>query len=438
MLGGQFISFQSTVELAGFSFGANPSDALVLGVIFDGGRVYLTDPDDEHVPCLTAAPTLGPTMLPSTDPTSSPAGVPTTSPTQARNQAGVGAVGASDGGADGSDLESGSVAAIVISLLVVLAVMAVLLRRRQRELSANGADEPDVEDLAPSAAPASKLETITAGIAVPATSSAYPLASSGSNHDAVYDTAEHAHPTATAQGDNVAASGKSSTEENYYSMPSAPEVMPSAPLDSFYYLASASGPDSSHDYDIAADVLRTLGTVATVSPGPLLRQSTFADDDVLEIMETGVAGALRQRSTSYGDAQADAVIEDEPADSLEPLFDEDTDTGATSEPALKVKESQGIAFSIGRFSKRISRSGGKNLVTPNIMAPAKRRNIMEMCPEDEEVGDAAEGNDIIQFLGAVADDDGVDGAAGHAPADVPAYEPDDGPIKRRKSRLSLI
>ena len=429
MLGGQFISFQSTVELAGFSFGANPSDALVLGVIFDGGGVYLNDPDDEHVPCLTAAPTLGPTMLPSTDPTSSPAGVPTTSPTQARNQADVGAVGASDGGADGSDLESGSVAAIVISLLVVLAVMAVLLRRRQRELSANGADEPDVEDLAPSAPPASKLETITAGIAVPATSSAYPLASSGSNHDAVYDTAEHAHPTATAQGDNVAASGKSSTEENTYSMPSAPEVMSSAPLDSFYYLASASGPDSSHDYDIADDVLRTLGTVATVSPGPLLRRSTFADDDVLEIME---------RSTSYGEAQADAVIEDEPADSLEPLFDEDTDTGGTPEPVLKVKESQGIAFSIGRFSKRISRSGGKNLVTPNIMAPAKR-NIMEMCPEDEEVGDAAEGNDIIQFLSAVADDDGVDGAAGHAPADVPAsYEPDDGPIKRRKSRLSLI
>ena len=101
-------------------------------------------------------------------------------------------------------------------------------------------------------------------------------------------------------------------------MPSAPEVMSSAPLDNNYYLASASGPDSSDDYDIAADVLRTVGTVATVSPGPDLRQSTFADDDVLEIMETrqpslaedhsyppsssspgdGVAGALRQRSTS--------------------------------------------------------------------------------------------------------------------------------------------
>jgi hypothetical protein len=274
------------------------------------------------------------------------------------------------------------------------------------------------------------LETITAGIAVPATSPAYPLASRGSDHDAIYDTAERPSLTATVQGDyNAAASGKSSTEENNYSMPSAPEDMPSAPLDvhNTYYLASASGPASSDDYDICAEVLGSLGTVAHGSPGTLLRRSTFADDGVLTTMEsTGVGGTLRQRSTSYGDAQA-AVIEDEPADSLEPLFDGDTDTGATSEPALKLEESQGIAFSIGRFSKRISRSGGKKLVTPNIMAPTKRRNrVMELCPEDEEVGDTAEGNDIIQFLGAVAD------------TDVPAYDPDDGPIKRRKSRLSLV
>ena len=425
----QFVSLQSTVELSGFSFGANPNDGLVLGVIFDGGGVHLNDPDDEHVPCLTAAPTLGPTMLPSTDPTSSPAGVPTTSPTQTANPADV---GESAGGADGSDVESGSIAAIVIALLVVLAVMAVLLRRRQRELSANGADEPDVEDLAPSAAPASKLETITAGIAVPATSPAYPVASRGSDHDAVYDTATRLSLTATVQGDgNVAASGKSSTEEDNYSMPSAPEDMPSAPssswaLDNNYNLASASGPDSPDDYDVCGEVLGSLETVAHGSPGPLLRRLTFADDGVLETMETGVGGTLRRRSTSYGNAQADAIIEDEPADSLEPLFDGDTDTGATSEPALKLEESQGSAFSIGRFSKRISRSGGKKLVTPNIMAPTKRRNMMELCPEDEEVGDTAEGNDIIQFLGAVAD------------TDVPAYDPDDGPIKRRKSRLSLV
>ena len=62
------MTFESAVELAGLTFAANTSDDLVIGFSFEGGGVILTDPGDEHPPCLTATPTLGPTTLPSMAP----------------------------------------------------------------------------------------------------------------------------------------------------------------------------------------------------------------------------------------------------------------------------------------------------------------------------------------------------------------------------------
>ena len=94
------VLFESAVELAGLTFAANPSTTTghVIGYSFNGGGVFLTDPDGEHPPCLTATPTLGPTTPPSTEaptepgdtfaPTDAPAtGVPTQMPTPSPSDA---------------------------------------------------------------------------------------------------------------------------------------------------------------------------------------------------------------------------------------------------------------------------------------------------------------------------------------------------------------
>jgi len=200
------------------------------------------------------------------------------------------------------------------------------------------------------------------------------------------------------------------------------------------------------------------------------RALTFTEEDgMLEnavFPPNNLSPPLRQRTTSYGSAMAEA----DAGDHIAPSGAEATE--ATLKPMLESEDegSRPWTFSIGRFSKRISRRAGKDLNTPtNISAPSKRLPMLfesdnvdrpmdtgyiktgnaELAlpfPDDEV---DAEWDDIQHFLSTVvADADNVNhpgpiegiGVAGQqqAHASSLSYVPETGPRKRRESRRASL
>ena len=201
------------------------------------------------------------------------------------------------------------------------------------------------------------------------------------------------------------------------------------------------------------------------------RALTFTEDEGM--LETAavfppdnLSPPLRRRSISYGSAMAEA----DAGDHIAPSGAEATE--ATLKPMLESEDegSRPWTFSIGRFSKRISRRAGKDLNTPtNISAPSKRLPMLfesdnvdrpmdtgyiktgnaELAlpfPDDEV---DAEWDDIQHFLSTVvADADNVNhpgpiegiGVAGQqqAHASSLSYVPETGPRKRRESRRASL
>jgi hypothetical protein len=124
--------------------------------------------------CPTAAPiSSSPTTSPTTSPTGSPSPAPSTSPTTSPSQASLltfGADTAQSGAEESNSAAEASIAGVAAALLLVMVLLGIVVQRRrtgngrQRQSPKEPAEEPDFDEL--SAAGASKLESISAGIAV--------------------------------------------------------------------------------------------------------------------------------------------------------------------------------------------------------------------------------------------------------------------------------
>jgi len=196
------------------------------------------------------------------------------------------------------------------------------------------------------------------------------------------------------------------------------------------------------------------------------RALTFTEEG--EMLETEVSPTirlgplLRQRSTSYGTAIAEAEATDAEPFGTEATTRKTKDTGSRT----------WLGIGVGRFSKRISRRGGKDLNTPtNINSSTNRRQLL-MSLEPDNVGRPmdtgyiqngstnpggsipaelslpfdtlpdddvdAEWDDIQQFLtSVVANADTVNHLGVEDPA-ISSYSPATGSRKRRDSRRSSL
>ena len=412
-------------------------------------------------PATTAPTRSGETFSPSPDPlTSSPSTPPTTTPSQqpTSTPTRVGAVNAgASGAADDGGSDAGSIAGIVVALLVVIVILAIVVVKRQRRQPRGAEGDKDEEAVA-----ATELENISAGIAVPATPAATSGTTTQGNEDSGKPLGEKNYFLASApEVSDYALASSSAPAVNDYALASS-----TAPVVSDYALASSTAPaehlyESTDDYSLGAasddhtyeatdnldaplskapsltldddDHLRFMSVyrsnpLADGNPAArpsMLRQMTFREDEGM-MEDDALPATIRRRSTSYGSA----VASPEAADDVAPL-------GAEGE-----SKPWSFAGSIGRFSKRVSRSGGKDIKSPpNIKAPT-RRGPISLEPDNGDgpvdagyvphgtgddmpaVDEDAEWNDINQFLGAVGDD---------AVDTDPKQE-----LQRRASKISLV
>jgi hypothetical protein len=119
--------------------------------------------------CPTAAPTSSsPTASPTASPTGSPSPAPSTSPSTSPSQVppllNFETDSAQSGAEESNSAAEASIAGVAAALLLVMVLLGIVVQRRQRQSPKEGAEEPGFDELP--AAGASKLENISAGIAV--------------------------------------------------------------------------------------------------------------------------------------------------------------------------------------------------------------------------------------------------------------------------------
>ena len=248
----------------------------------------------------------------------------------------------------------GLIAAIVGALMLMIVIVVVVVLRRKRQPPKEGAEKPGFDEL--SAAGASKLENISAGIAV----------------------VVPAKDAATSAGNRL---GGTPSDSLIKRASMTTDKKNGLRFKSVY----RSNPLTAAEGDDPAGEPSRISTL-TMDPELVLppRALTFTEEEgMLDTSEVSpsneLAPRLRRRSDSCGSALAEA----EAAHPIALLGAKDL----RAMPEMQDKTSRPWNFGIGRFSKRISRRSGKDLNTPtNINAPTKR---LPMVPLELDNADLA-------------------------------------------------